>query len=419
MTTTTSTASYNYILDTGTVQADTAALLAQVQQEWITALGANLNTDASTSQGTLIATEVLARTSVMKNNAEMANMINPNLANGVYLDAICAFLGIGRGANSSTIAYGVPITGNAQTSIAAGSRVQSPNGDIFSIQTTTIIPSGGSTTVVLVSQAYGNIAVPTGTWEILDGTEGWGGVSVTSGVSVTPGSVQMTDGQLKNVRNQRLAAQGTGSSAAVQAAVLGVANVTSCQVVENNTGQTATPVNGITFTLPNAIWVCVAGAPVQAELAAALYAAHQAGCPWDAGATGMGTPVTTAVTDPSTGKTYNTTNTTPILYDGYVQITVAQNGSVSSPQNAVQNAIVNYATGQEQGEPGLIVGASLSCWEIGGAVCRQLPGMYVKSCQIAAVPHGNAAPTTFENEFVAAPYQQILLPIGNIVVTLA
>jgi hypothetical protein len=240
-------ASYTYVISTGTIAIDTTDLLSDVETEWKNAFGATLNTDASTPQGTLIASETTARTSVMKNNAELANMQNPNLAYGVYLDATCALLGIGRGTNKSTVASGVQITGDVDTVIPAGSRISTPNNDIFSLVTAVTIPVGGVTTGTFQSQEYGAFAFPTGTMTILDGTIGWGSADAVVGTTVISGSTQNTDPQLKNKRNAQLAIQGTASTAAIMANLLEVPNVTSAMVVENNTGSPGV-VNGITFT---------------------------------------------------------------------------------------------------------------------------------------------------------------------------
>lgn len=417
-------ASYTYLLDTGTIGIDTVDLLADVETEWTNAFGSTLNTDASTAQGTLIASETTARTSVMKNNAELANVQNPNLAYGTFLDAICSLLGIGRGTNQSTVATGVQLTGNAQTPIPAGSRIQTPNGDVFSLVTSVTIPVGGATTGTFQSQAYGAIAFPTGSMTILDGTIGWGGADATISTTVQSGSNQNTDPQLKNKRNAQLAIQGTASTAAIYANLLEVPNVTSCMVVENNTGS-AGVVNGITFTKATGLWVCVAGTPTQAAVAAALYAARNSGCPWDFGAAGMGVPVNApngvTVTDPNSGLPSNVLYTTPILYDTYIHISVHQNAAQSPGSAAIQNAILAYAQGLESGEPGFVMGADVSAFEVSGSVARQFPGLYVKSCMVACVPAGNAAPSypsDYTYEFVIAPYQQAQLAVGNIVVTL-
>ncbi len=405
------TASYNYLTDTGTIVQDTQTILTDVQGEWTTALGPTINVQASSPQGTLMANEAIARTGVMKNNADVANTLNPNLSYGTYLDAICSLMAITRGKNQSTIGQGLPITGDPETVIQAGSRVATGAGSVFTIQSTVTIGSDGTATANVASQAYGNIALPVGNMQILDGTIGWGSIQVVSGTTVVQGTLSLTDPQLKNVRTQRLANQGVGSSAAIQAAIMAVPNVTSCQVVENNTGAVGV-VQGVTFTLPNAFWCCVAGGYDPNALSQALYDAHNGGCPWDQGTSsgvpglgegGVAAPNGVLATDPATGVQYYTKNTTPVLYDCYVNITVVQGNSVSSPGPSVQNAVLSYANGLEEGEVGLVVGADVSAFEMAGAVARQLPGMYVRSCSVCVLPKGSAPPvypTGFSTEVV-------------------
>lgn len=417
-------ASYTYTLSTGVISIDTVDLLTDVETEWQQAFGATLNVDSSTPQGTMIAAETTARTSVMKNNAEVANMINPNLAYGTFLDAVCSLLGIGRGTNQSTVAQGVQVTGTAGTVWQAGSRISTPNGDIFNLLEAVTIPAGGTASATFQSEAYGAIPFPIGTMTIIDGTIGIGSVAATTSTTVTSGSSQNTDPQLKNKRNQQLAKQGTASAAAVAAALIDVPNVTSVRVVENNTG-TVTTVNGVSFTKPSALWVCVAGTASPTAVAAAMYAAHNSGCPWDFGASGMGTPVNapngTPVVDPITGLPYYVLYVTPIMYDAYVVMNVHQTEAQSPGQVAIQNSILEYAQGLTEGEPGFVVGASVNAFDVSGAVKDAYPGLYVKNCMVACVPAGSAAPSYpsgYTYEWVANQFQQANLQKGNIVVNL-
>lgn len=412
---------YNYITETGTIVADTATLLTDVQNEYKTALGANIDLAASTPQGTLITAETIARTDVMRNNAELANLINPNLAYGAFLDAIASLLGISRGANKSTVGTLIKITGDNLTVIPAGSRISTSNNDVFEIVSPVTIPMSGITTATVTSQESGPIPLPLGLMTIVDGTIGWGTAEVVNTSVVTLGTLAMKDPQFKNFRNQTLFNQGIGSSAAVMAAVLDVPNITSAMVVENNTGATGL-VNGITFTKANAIWVCVAGNPNQLALANALYAAHSAGCAWDYGTangTPVGSPAGIAVQDPATDLFYRVKWTTPVLYDCYVHIIVSQATSVTSPQPAVATAILNYANGELEGEPGFVIGASVSAFEVAGSVSRQLPGLYTKNCTVALVPAGNPAPVYpagFVTEFTLGVFEQAQLAINNVTV---
>ena len=417
---------YNYIIDTGVIVPDTSTILSNVQDEYRASLGQNLNVDPATPQGALIAAETLARTGVIKNNAQLANQINPEQSTGVFLDGVCNLLGIARGQNQSTTASGIRVTGNSTVSVNAGARVQTSDGDVFLIATSFTIPvSGVLNNVEIVSAEYGMIQVPPGQMTILDGTIGWGTIEMVPGQTlVVDGSTSMKDPKLRNFRNQRLATQGVGSSAAIRAAALGVANVTSCQVVENNTGQHATAINGVPFTLDNGMWVCVAGTPNADDLAMALYKAHQGGCPWDYGAS-AGVPVEAPlghkVVDESSLQPYYVKWTTPVEYDGYVHIEVRQSNTVADPESAVRNAILEYVTGQEDGELGLVVGAGFSAFEIAGSVSRQLPGMYVSLCKVAYVPRGAAAPVYpagFDYNFDMQMWDQISMLSGNIQVVL-
>lgn len=419
------TASYTYLIETGTIAIDTTDLLSDVETEWKLAFGADLNVDPSTPQGTMIAAETTARTSVMKNNADLANMQNPNLAYGTFLDAICALLGIERGENISTNATGVTLNGDNGTIISAGSRVKTANGDVFSLINEVTIPGSGTVKGDFNSEEYGSIPLPVGPLVIIDGTIGWGSAVVGGTTTVKPGSVQATDAQLRNKRNEQLSIQGTASTKAILANVLEVANVTSAQVVENNTGAAGT-INGVQFTKGNAVWVCVAGNnPNPSDVANALYAAHNSGTAWDYGAAGMGVPVDSpngsVVIDPSTGLIYNVKWTTPILFDTYIHVLVHQTPDSSPGVTAIQNVILDFCQGLVGGEQGLVVGADLSAFEVSGAIARAYPGLYVKDAKVAAVPKGGAAPAYpggYSYEWVANQFQQGVQLIGNIVVEL-
>lgn len=416
------TASYQYLIDTGEIAADTADLLADVQAEFRSAFGASINLSSATPQGALVTAETLARTNVMKSSVERANVINPNLSFGVFLDAVCSFNGVKRGANTSTTARNVRVYGNPTTVIPAGSRVETDSGDVFTILVATTIPVQGTTMLTIASVAYGDIALPVGTLKIIDGTIGWGSIVVDSGTIRTPGTVRLTDAQLKNARRVRLATYGSGSTPAIIANVSAVPNVTSVMVVENNTGTTGVH-GGVTFSLPNSIWVCVAGNPLVQDVADALYAAHAGGCPWEYGATGNGVPAGGSsgipVNDPISNVRYFVKYTTPIMYDAYVKVVVKQGTSSTSPVEGIQNTMVDYANGNIEGEAGFVVGASVSAFELGGAVSATLPGLYIRSVQVACVLAGQPAPAPgdYSGEKVLGPFEQAQLAFGNVQVT--
>lgn len=116
-------AEYLYIESTGVIVPDTSTLLTEVQDEYKLAFGNDLVTTPDTPQGVLINSEALARAVVVNNNVALANQINPNIAGGIFLDAICALLGISRTApQHSTVVCN--LTGVAGTVIPQGSQAQ-------------------------------------------------------------------------------------------------------------------------------------------------------------------------------------------------------------------------------------------------------------------------------------------------------
>src|ERR1700744_6527208 len=101
---------YEYLQQTGVVVPDTSGLLADVQTEYQTVFGSDLIVTPNTPQGVLITAETLARTEVVNNNAALANQINPNVAGGVFLDAILALTGVQRTPASPTLVTNVTLT---------------------------------------------------------------------------------------------------------------------------------------------------------------------------------------------------------------------------------------------------------------------------------------------------------------------
>src|ERR1700722_17271368 len=126
--------SYNYVTISGTIIPDTAQNRAAVIQEYKSAFGDDLITTANTPQGVLINMEVLSRDGIARNNATLANQINPNLAGGIYLDALLALTGSKR--NKQTFSYTLAnLTGEPFTNIPAGVTAKNINGFIFESET--------------------------------------------------------------------------------------------------------------------------------------------------------------------------------------------------------------------------------------------------------------------------------------------
>lgn len=414
-------AGYEFNLETGSILTDTQDLLEEVKQEFRDSIDQNLNLASSTLAGTMATAETARRAGAMRLNAENANQINPNLAVGVFLDAICALMGKERNTNNSTILRNILLTGEPTAVIAQGSRIQAPDGTLYASNAAATITSDGTVRVDFSSVEYGAFTVSAGALTIIDGVVGWsnttGGAAFDSGSTLEGGAVQLTDPKLKNVRTKQLAIQGRNAPAAILGNVLEVANVKSAKVVVNNTGVTQN-VNGVEFTLPTGVWCCVAGNYNEQDVAEALQAAQLAGTPWDYGtASGVavGGPDGLTVIDPSSDVPYKVKYVKPVEYDCYVYIVVKQGSAALALQESVAAAIISYANGEIEGDDGFVVGASVSSWEIAAAVNRLVTGVYVKSCQVACVPAGSGTPV-YPGDY-SYEFEMPTFGIANIITT--
>lgn len=86
-------ADYQFITSQGVIIPDTSTLRDDVESEFKSVFGQDLDVSPETPQGALITMEVENRDAIVRNNAELANQINPDLAGGIFLDAIWALMG--------------------------------------------------------------------------------------------------------------------------------------------------------------------------------------------------------------------------------------------------------------------------------------------------------------------------------------
>lgn len=243
---------YNYIDATGLIVPDTSTLLGDVQNEYRVAFGEDLIVDPETPQGVLITSETLARVAVVDNNAQVANQINPNIAGGVFLDAICALTGLSRiGDTFSQVT--ATVTGVESTTIPTTAVAALVTGEEFSPLVDITIGVSGTATGVFKALLPGPIASPINTLtEIISGVVGW--ETVTNANAGSLGAFQQSDQALRFLRQQTLALQGVALNEAIISGLL-AGPVTSLQYRENYTSAPLT-IDGVTLE-PNSIYVVV------------------------------------------------------------------------------------------------------------------------------------------------------------------
>lgn len=368
---------YEYVTSQGVILPDTADLLARVQTEWRAAFGQDLIVSADTPQGVLIIAETLARDAVVRNNAALANQINPDLAGGVFLDALWALTGGQRVPATRSVIPDVVVTGVVGAILPQGSRASvGPGGAIFETTGQVVFGAGGTATATFRSLEFGPVAAAAGTLtQIASAVLGW--ETVTNPISATLGEATESDEAARERRRRTLSLQNVALPEAIVSALYDVPGVTSVLFRENVT-DTDIVEEGVTIG-PHSILAVVDGG-TDTDVATALLANKSLGCGWSG-------DLTVDVVEPASGQGYEVTFQRPDPVTVYVSVTVTPvAGSSGSPAQAVRDAILAFAAGGQAGEPGLTIGQDVSPFELAGAINRASPDLYVSSVTAGTDP---------------------------------
>lgn len=368
---------YQFITDTGTIVPDTSTLLTDVQNEYKLAFGQNLNVSASTPQGLLITIETLARAGVIANNAQLANQINPNIAGGVFLDAILALMGSKRTPASYTLVT-ADLTGVPGTIIPSGSLAQNAaTQELFALISQVTLDGTGNAVGNFQAVNSGEISADVNTLTIVySAVLGWETIN-NPAAAATIGTDTQTDEQAKNFRIVTLAARSTSLAESMITNLFLTAAVNSLTFRENVSNVTQV-IDGVTM-VSHSLYACVDGG-LDLDVANSMAAKKSGGCAYNNGA---GIPVTVQVAVPFSGQVMNILFDRPTLIPILARATVKANTAIQDPVNTVKDAIMAYVNGQLAGEPGLTVGMPVSPFELAGAVNIAAPTIFVQNMEIS------------------------------------
>jgi len=360
-------ANYTFIDSTGVIIPDTSTLKSDVQQEFRDALGQDLDVADNTPQGTLISAEVTSRQSVAANNAAVANQINPNLAGGIFLDAVCALTGLQRsGATYSTVAAAL-LTGIPGTLVPQGVRARTVGGDIFASMGAVTLGADGTATVNFQAVETGAITAPINTLnEIIDVVLGW--ETINNPVNAAKlGRAQQSDISLRTLRKNTLAKQTISTREAQISGLYALPNVHSLQFREN-IANTVQVIDGITMQ-PHSVWACVRGG-TDSDIAYSLLKNKTDGAGWNG-------VVTINVTDPASGQIY------PVQFDRPTDVPIEWRVTVRNVSyrgdivTDIPAAIEKWADGEMPSQQGLVTGVDATPWDASAAVVYFCPGLHV------------------------------------------
>lgn len=364
-------ADFKYLNSQGVIVPDTAAIRADVEAEWRAAFGADLVTTPETPQGVIITLQTEQRDAVARNNAALANQINPDIAGGVFLDALLSFTGgTRRAATRSTIA-GAVFSGVPGTTIPAGSQaIVSGSGEVFTTDNPLVIGVGGSVTGSMTAINAGAIQVPiNGLDTVASAVLGW--ETVANPASAVPGAPEQSDVAARALRRQTLALQTVSTTEAIVSRVMAIPEVRSMSFRENTAATTQT-IDGISM-VAHSIYACVQGGS-DADVARALYDTKTVGAAYNGA-------VTVNVTDTFSGQI------TPVKFDRPTEIPILVRVTVRNTpldvQTLVRDAIMDYVNGDLEGGMGLTVGTNVYPFEFSGA-CNQIePSIVVTNVELS------------------------------------
>lgn len=394
---------YDYISESGIIVADTSTIKAEVEAEYIAAFGADLSLDPSTPQGVLIASETLSRVRLLLTNAAVANQINPNLAGGGFLDAICALTGLKRTKSTPSIIPSVTLTGIPFAIVTAGARAKTAAGDIFQSITSVQFDIIGNAAVDFQSVENGAIpCLASALTIIVDGILGW--ETVTNPTAAIVGTTTQSDSTLRVLRKNTLAAQGVSTPAAVVAALAQVNGVKSFKFLENYTGASAA-FEGITIAA-HTVWACVDGG-VNADIGLALLLSKSGGCAWK-GSTSV------VVVEPASLQNYTVLFDRPTPVPIWVRVTIKVINPLVDPTSSVIAAVLAWSANTQSDLGGCVVGGDISPFEIASSISSQVSGLYVQKVEISI--DGTSYQTT---ELVVASGSVATVISGHISVVIA
>ena len=364
-------ADYEFISSLGVVVPDTADLRDQVISEWLEAFGSDLVTDPETPQGVMITAEVEARDAVARNNATLANQINPDLAGGVFLDAIWSLTRGSRRSATRSLITGAVLGGQSGTIVPSGSLASvETEGDLFRTTGSVVIGPGGTVTANLESVETGPIACGAGQLvNVATSVLGW--ETITNPSAAVLGRTEETDISARRRRRQTLALQGVALPEAIVSRVYAVDGVRSVVFRENITSADQT-IDGV-LMIPHSIFVGVSGG-TDNDVAHALLETKSLGSGWNGN-------TTVNIVEEYSGQTYAVTFDRPAAVNVFVRVTARFNGVDAA--SIIPDAIEAYVAGELDGEDGFVIGGDVNPFEIAGAINQVEPRIFVTLVELS------------------------------------
>lgn len=376
---------YQYVSNTGVILPDTSTLLDDVTTEYKDAFGQDLVTTNDTPQGVLIVSETTARSNVLSQNAQVANQINPDEAGGVFLDAICALMGLEREPATFGLIPAVTVAGRPNTIIPAGSQATDTAGNLWNTVGNVQLDATGNGTIDFQCNVTGPIGVNPGNLNrVVSSVLGW--ETVNNANAAIPGTDEQSDDSLRSLRRKTLALQGISTVQAQVSNLYALPGVRSLAYREN-IADTTQVIDGISL-VGHSIWACVFGGE-DVDIATSLLNNKTDGANWNGA-------VSVLVREPYSGQIYTVKFDRPTIVPMLCRVTyrVSAGSSVVDPATAIPQAVVDYANGVIPNADGFVVGGSVSPFEISWGINAEFPQIFITKVEVTEASNPSGWQTT-------------------------
>jgi hypothetical protein len=128
-----------------------------------------------------------------------------------------------------------------------------------------------------------------------------------------------------------------------------------------------------------------------------------------------GIPQDIAVTDPYSNQVINVLFDNPSIVPIAVQVNASINSSLQNTVGLIKQAVVDYAAGTIDQDPGLQIGTEVSVFNIAAAIGNELPSVFITNVQISRIPT-----IAFSNSSIPiSVFQQATIELNSVTVVLS
>jgi len=381
-------ASYvDYSTSIGLNIPDISQVVADVQAEWQSVFGSNLNLNAETPQGRIIEAIAQARWLNLMLIATNAQQLDYKQARGVNLDALASLFFLQRIQPTRTFCI-CTVTGTSQVTIPKGSQARSTDGQLYQARNAITIGLSGIGSGIFENTAAGAIGINALTLtQIVSNVGGW--ETITNDGLITIGKDLESDFELySRIRDTRY--WGISYVEAIRSQLMRLEEVHSCFVYDNPNGEDMwfdgtqlndTQVNPTDIEMPAHSMLAVVDGGTNADVALAIYKSKSGGCAYTSISSQS---VTVDVQDPSFGTVNSVTFNRPSYFNVWVNVSVRTNTYVGSNLTLdVVNAILQWVTSGTENVDRPKLGVNISAFEISAALSEIIPEVFIASVQLS------------------------------------